>query len=143
MFPCFAVILACFGLCMLKTISALDTLYTENGIESTYLPCGDVPENVPRIEWEKYESNGWRKILKFNPNTYGQRPWTKYFYNYTKDKFGISDSINTTLVVKHIDISKTGLFRCRTVGGDVDYSYTTLLQVVGKFNMNVSLSNLI
>ena len=126
--------LVCFGLWSLETLSALDpykdangTCYTENGTESFHLPCGEVPDNVHGIEWQMYKFNKWRRILKF---TNGEQP--KNFPNYTEDKYGVSDSDKTTLVVRHIDISESGLFRCRTVGTDIDYSYTTLLQVVGK-----------
>ena len=104
-------------------------VYTENGTESVYVPCGEASD-VYGIEWEIKTSSEWTKILKFYPDIPGERP--KYFNNYTEDKYAISDSINTSLEVQNIDISDTGLFKCRTIGQGVDYSYITLLQVVGK-----------
>ena len=121
------------GLWLLQTPSTLeinDTVYTKNGTDSVCLPCGEVPQYAHGILWEIDKSNPWKRVLKFFPSIPGRRP--KYFYNYTKDKYGIIDSQNTSLVVKNTDTSDTGLFRCSTIGEDEDYGYITLLQVVGK-----------
>ena len=121
------------GLWLLQTQSALEIygiVYIENGTESVSLPCGEVPQYVHGIQWEMDKSNTWEKIMKSYPSKPSGRP--KYFNCYTKDKYAISDSKNTSLIVKHIDISDTGLFRCNTIGEDEDYGYIILLQVVGK-----------
>ena len=121
------------GLWLLQTPSALeinDTVYTKNGTDSVCLPCGEVPQCAHGILWEIDKSNPWKRVLNFFPSIPGRPP--KYFYNYTKDKYGIIDSKNTSLVVKNTDTSDTGLFRCSTIGEDKDYDYITLLQVVGK-----------
>ena len=106
------------------------TVYIENGTKSVHLPCGDIPENAYGIEWEMYKSQAWKRILKFYLIQHDQD--LNHFYNYDTDKYGISDSDNTSLVVNNINISDIGLFRCRTVGEYEDYRFTTFLQVVGK-----------
>ena len=118
---------------LLQTLSAVeihDTVYMENGTESVHLPCGEISQYAHGIQWEMNKSNAWKKILKFYPSIPGGLP--KYFNYFSKDKYAISDSINTSLVVKNIDISDSGLFRCSIIGEEVDYGYITLLQVVGK-----------
>ena len=128
----FIVVAICMGLWLLQTLLALeihDTVYTENGTETVHLPCGEIPQYAHGIQWKMNKSNAWKKILKFYPSIPDGLP--KYF-NYTKDKYAISDSINTSLVVKNIDISDSGLFKCNSIGEKVDYGYIILLQVVGK-----------
>ena len=107
-----------------------DTVYIENGTESTQLSCGENPQNWFAIYWSKYKSDEWSDILKVYPN----RPSKKiaYYEGHTAKKYAITGSLNTSLLVKNLDLSDTGLFRCRSAGGGVVYSYITLVKNVGE-----------
>ena len=107
------------------------TVFIENGVESVELPCGEVPKNAVAIQWSTFKSHEWRNILRFYPTTL-ERPLL-YYGGYTADNYGISESVNTSLVLKDIDHSENSLFRCITAGGGLAYSYTTMIKVVGEF----------
>ena len=125
-------------LCVLLTISSVvsdeeidETVYIENGTASVILSCGEIPQNSVAIEWFINKPSGFEKILKFYYTIRNMVP--RYPGPYTKDKYDIDESVNTTLVVKSIELSDDGLFQCGIVGGTGNaYSYTTMLQVVGK-----------
>ena len=123
---------------LLQTASAIEIhndinaiVYIDNGTESADLSCGKVPENATAIEWFLQNSEEWEMILKFKHMTPGSVP--QNIVTYKRDKYGITDSVHTSLVIKNIDISDIGLFQCITKGTDMAYTYTTLLKVVGKF----------
>ena len=137
------------GLSLLQTVSAVEreedpnkTIYVENGTESVELSCGPLPENPIAIAWRIKQSDGWKKILKI----YTSGPSEQY----DTDKYGISESVNTSLVVKKVVLSSfdSALFRCDIAGGSLDYRYTTRLQIVGeslfviinKYNANKTVS---
>ena len=106
------------------------TVYIQNGTQSADLSCGEVPDNAIAIEWYIKISNEWKRILKFYPNKPHRYP--EYYYGHTEEKYGINESVNTSLVIRNIEPSDSGLFMCATTGGKLSYSYTTLLNVVGK-----------
>ena len=106
-----------------------DTIFVKNGTESLDLPCGEISEDVIGIEWFMYKSYYLIKILKFYHTTSDTSPI--YYNGYTANKYGISDSVNTSLVVKRINLSDTGWFTCRTVG-TVHYHHNTTITVVCK-----------
>ena len=106
------------------------TVYSYNGTESVDLSCGDVPEMITGIVWYIKKLNEWKMILKFYHNKPDKPP--EHYNNYSIDKYDMSESMSTSLLVKNIEFSDTGLFKCRTRGGSLAYSYTTLLNVVGK-----------
>ena len=107
------------------------TVSTEEGAESVELPCGEDTEKEVAIYWYMFKHNQWRNILKLFPTK--PRKNITYYTGYTSDKYGVSKSVNTSLVIRNIDCSDTGLFRCESGGGQSTYSYTTLLKVLGKF----------
>ena len=107
-----------------------DTVYIENGTESADLQCGEVPSNAIAIEWYLYKTDQLIRILRLNKNTPNRIP--EYYNGYTADKYGISESMNTSLVVKNIQLSDTGLFSCGIIGRSWAYGNYTILQVVGK-----------
>ena len=125
------------GLWMFHTISAVvaddfknATIYIKNGTGSVDLSCGEVPEKATAIDWFIKKSNTWIRILKFKhmkPNTAPQ-----YYTNNSKDKYDISTSVNTSLVVKNIVPMDIGVYKCSTRGGTQDYSYITLLKIEGE-----------
>ena len=124
------------SLCLLQTPSARafegeinNIIYTENGTRSVVLPCGEVPWDIVAIEWFVYGNYEWDKILKFYYYSPGSFP--RYFYDDTSDKYGLSESVNTSLVVKDVELTDTSFFRCST-SGNMHHLYTTLLQVVGE-----------
>ena len=136
---CFAVALF-LGVWLLQITSAIetdnginDTIYIDNGTESVDLSCGKVPPSATAIEWFLHNSKEWQMILKFEHiklDTVQQNA-----ANYSRDKYDISESVPTSLVIKNIDLSDIGLFKCVTKGTVMAYSYTILLKVVGKFNI--------
>ena len=105
-------------------------VYTKYGTESVYLPCGELTENVIGIEWFLYKSKQLKKILKFYPNASGSSP--RYYNNYTAENYGFNASVKNSLVIKSIEPSNIDWFVCSTVGTDVHYNHTIILQIVGK-----------
>ena len=108
------------------------TIYIENGTESVELPCGEVPQSSVAIEWFIRKSNEWRKLLKFYHLNPSDSSNPRYFND--SSKYDISKSVNTSLVVKDINLSDTVMFKCGSLGGHFNHSYTTMLQVVGMFS---------
>ena len=108
-----------------------ETVYIENGATSVNLSCGKRPQNATAIEWFVHKYSSFEKIMKFYYKTPNSSP--RYSDHYTADKYDIDESVNTSLVVKNIDLADDGLFWCGTAGGSggVDIYYTKL-QVVGK-----------
>ena len=132
----FAVVATCMSLWILWT-SALkpdkyvsSTVYTKNGKESVDLSCGENLTNVVAIYWSIYKSNDWSDILKMYPHIPTRN--ITHFENYTADKYGINESVNTSLVVKNIDVSDNAYFKCRSAGAGQAYSHITMLNVSGK-----------
>ena len=125
------------SLCLLLTLSAVEsddkikineTVYIENGAASVDLSCGEVPQSAVAIEWFIKESDGWNTLLRFY---HTNSEISTKFYNYTK--YDISESVNTSLLVKNIKLSDSTLFKCGIRGGSKNiYETTTMLQVVGK-----------
>ena len=109
---------------------ANNTVYTDVGAESVDLSCGEVPKNAGSIQWSVKKSKEWERILKFDHNNTNTAP--RYYNSYSAEKYKISESVHTSLVVKNIELSDVGLFQCITRGAHVTYSYTTSLKVVGK-----------
>ena len=141
----FSVLVACVALWMLNTSSALEhneyinaTICIRNQTESVNLPCGNVPEKATAIEWFAKNLKEWERILKFYINTNRD---IQYYNNYSREKYDISDSVNTSLVVMNIVPSSIGVFKCTASGGIVEYSYTTLLKIVGKFLLGLVFYN--
>ena len=125
------------GLWLLQTVLAAEvddhiniTVHIYNGTESVNLSCGEVPEHTTGIEWLMNKFNGWQRILKYHHSKPDRLP--EHYATNSRDKYDISDSVKTSLVVKNIELTDTGLYKCRTRGGSLVYSYTTLLRVVGK-----------
>ena len=126
------------SLCLSVTVSAVEseeeykineTVYIGNGAALAELPCSKVPQAAVGIEWFIYTSTEWKKLLKFyhtNPVNSGN---PKYCNDSTK--YDISQSVSTSLVVKNIKLSDSGLFMCGFVGGS-NHTYTIMLKVVGK-----------
>ena len=106
-------------------------VYIENETESAELSCGEIPENAVAIYWSVKNSSQWRNILRFYPTKPSIN--ISYYAGYTADKYGISKSVNTSLVVKGIDLSVTNLFRCSAGGLASGYGYISLLKVKGKY----------
>ena len=124
-------------LCLLLAVSAVvpdeeidETVYIENGAASVTLSCGEVPTNSVAIEWFIKKDYAFEKILKFYYKTPNKSP--QHTDSYTSDKYDINESVNTSLVVKNVELSDDGLFQCGTAGEQDGYSYMTKLQVVGK-----------
>ena len=124
---------------LLVTLSAVEsveqikvnkTVYIENGTESVELSCGEVPQSAVAIEWFIRNSNEWRKLLKFYHLNPSDSINPRYFND--SSKYDICKSVNTSLVVKDINLSDTVLFMCGLLGGPFNDNYTTMLQVVGK-----------
>ena len=105
------------------------TVYIYNETTSVEISCGGIPRIAIAIEWKIKKMDGWKRILKINSSGH-----PKYKEEYSADKYGISESTQTSLVVKNIDYSTfvSQLFRCETLGDSLPYSYTTLLVVTGK-----------
>ena len=123
------------NLCILLTLSYVEsdekinnTVYIEDGSASVDLSCGEVPHSAFAIEWFIYKGAGWLKLLKFYHTNSGRSNHSNTDYT----KYGISESVNTSLVINNIKLSDSALFKCGTVSGSVIYSHTTMLQVVGK-----------
>ena len=123
---------------MLQTTSAADhdqsincTIYVEKGVESVDLPCGEVPKNAISIHWSISTSDGWKKILIFYPSEPSID--IKYPGNSSADKYGIN---GTALVVKNMNLFEMSLFKCRSQGDTLEYSYTIQLQVAGRYGRN-------
>ena len=112
-----------------------NTVDVQNGAKSVALSCGEVPKDAAAIEWYSYKKNEWKNILKFYHNTPDTSP--EYYPGYTRDKYDISGSMHTSLLIKHIKMSEFGLFKCSTTGGSMSYSYTTLLNVWGKSSLGL------
>ena len=106
------------------------TVYVDYGVQSVELTCGEVPKNAVAIQWSTFKFHEWKNILRFYPTTL-ERPLS-YYEGFTADNYGISESVNTSLVVKDIGHLEKSLFRCITVGKGQPYSYTTLIKVVGE-----------
>ena len=106
------------------------TVYAENGRESVDLSCGENLTNGVAIYWSISKSNHWSDILKIYPHIPTRN--ITYLESYTAEKYGISESVNTSLVVKNIDISDNACFRCRSAGAGLAYSHITMLNVSGK-----------
>ena len=104
-----------------------DTIYIKNGTDTVELPC-ELPQVAAGIQWMLYcnESKG---ILKSYKNK--TKP-VRYQNKYSDDKYGINDSVYTTLVVKNITPSDTSHYICLSIGQNSGKNYTTMLQVVGK-----------
>ena len=124
------------SLCLLQTPSARDfegeinnIIYIENGTRSVVLPCGEVPWDTAAVEWYVLSYYGWNRILKFYHSSPGSFP--RYFYDDTSDKYGLSESVNTSFVVKDVELTDTGFFKCSTTGM-MFHRYVSLLQVVGE-----------
>ena len=122
------------SLCLLSTLSAMrpdekinDTIYIENGATSVNLSCGEVPQSAVAIDWFIYKSGEWVKLLKF----YHTKSMIRH-YSSNKTKYDISESTNTSLVVKNIKLSDSFFFMCGSAGGPILYSYMNTLHVVGK-----------
>ena len=112
-----------------------NTVDVHNGAKSVVLSCGKVPKDAAAIEWYSYKTNEWKNILKFYHNIAGTSP--EYYSGYTDEKYDISGSMHTSLLIKHIKMSEFGLFKCSTTGGSMSYSYTTLLKVWGKPSLDL------
>ena len=124
------------ALWVLQTLRALDfdgrindVVWIQNGTKSVDLSCGELPHNDIAIEWFSYNSTQLKKILKFYYNMSGS---PRFYNNYTEKKYGISESDNTSLVVKNIELSDATNYTCSTIGGEHSYMHTTMLKVVGK-----------
>ena len=123
-------------MCLLVTLSAMaskeefiekpETVYIEDGAASAELSCGEVHQSVLAIEWFIKESDEWRKVLKFYHTTTGS---PRYFND--SAKYDISESVNTSLLVKNIKPSDSALFKCGSIGNST-YERYIKLQVVGK-----------
>ena len=106
-----------------------EIIYVENGTESVDVPCGKVPEKATAIEWFIKKSNQWSRIMKVyhTESRESQNP----YIGHNGDKYEISESLNTYLLVKDINFSDNSLFKCSATGRSL-YSHITLLNVVGK-----------
>ena len=127
---------------MLQTTFAVETAQVINDTVSTYsctksveLSCNGVPENATGIEWFIKVSNEWVKILKFYPTEPEKSP--DHYNNYSRDKYNISEVVKTSLVVKNVELSDNGFFKCSTRGGSLDYKYFILLKIMGKLQFVV------
>ena len=107
------------------------TIYIENGTESVDLACGEDLENAVTIYWSILKNKEWKKILKLYPNT-SIKP-TLYEKENTTDRYGISESVNTSLVIKNTDLLENNVFRCTTLGDGLNNIYNTLLKIGGKY----------
>ena len=123
------------SLCLLVTLSAIESaeqckinerVYIENGAAFAELSCGDVPQVAVGVEWFIYNSTEWVKLLKI----YKTQPGS-YEYNYDSTKYGLSESVNMSLVVKNIKLSDSALFKCGSLGNST-HIRCIRLQVVGK-----------
>ena len=103
------------------------TICVKTGRDSLDISCGKVPEEISAIEWF-IKTDERKRILKFYLND----KLLQYHSNFSRDKYDIRVPANTSLVVKNIVPSDTGVFTCIANGGTMDYSYTTLLKVMGK-----------
>ena len=128
------------SLSLLLTLSTIEsdeeinkTVYIEKGSVSVDLSCGEVPQAAIAIEWFIYKRDEWVKLLKFYHNHKSK------YSNSDYSKYGISEAVKTSLVVKNIELSDSALYQCGSVGG-ILYSHTTLLQVVGKLLLIIYLS---
>ena len=131
----FTVTVLCVALWLRQTQSAMDfdkmlsdTVYIKNGTDTVELPC-ELPQVITGIQWILY-CNESKEILKSYKTTTGKP--LKYQNNYSDDKYGINESVYTTLVVKNITPSDTSHYICLYIGGGSSNNYTTKLQVVGK-----------
>ena len=103
-----------------------ETVYTKNGATSVQLPCGEDAHSALGVEWFAKERGKWLQLLRFHLNNPGRS-------DYFKDaaKYNVSESVNTSLVVKKLKPSDSLLFRCAFIGTPTPYRYI-MLQVVGK-----------
>ena len=120
------------SLCVLVTLSAVEshetieknrTVHIKNGTAFTNVTCGIVQSGVA-MEWFIYKDHQWAKMMK----CYNDSSKHNYYNNYTNYNY---ECVNTSLVIKNINLSV--LLKCNSVGDSIIHSYTTLLQVVGKF----------
>ena len=126
---------------MLQTTLALetdqiinDTVSTYTGAKSVELSCNGVPEDATAIEWFIKVSSEWVKILTFYHTIPGKSP---KWYNYSRDKYDISEIVKTSLVVKNVELLDNDLFKCSSRGGSLDYKYTISLKIMGKLQLVV------
>ena len=103
------------------------TICVETGRDSLDISCGLVPKEITAIEWfiKTYDR---KRILKF----YFNEKLLQYHNKFRSDKYDIRLPANTSLVVKNIVPSDTGVFTCIANGGTMDYSYTTVLKIMGR-----------
>ena len=130
------------SLCLVLTLSAVgydgkleinETVYIKKGAISTQLSCGNVHESVVAMEWFIYKDDQWEKIMKFYKN------WGKcYYYNNVSENN--YEGMNTSLLIKNIKLSDAVLFKCNSIGGLYMNTYTTKVQVVGKFSLKYLLT---
>ena len=123
------------SLCVLLTLSAMESdektnkrVYIENGSASVELSCGEVSESSFAIEWLMYTGVDWLKLLKFYHTNSDRSNYSNSNYN----KYGISESVNTSLVVKNIKLWDSALYQCGSLGGSITQTHFTRLEVVGK-----------
>ena len=107
------------------------TIYIDTGTESLELSCGEDLWNAVTVYWSICKSDEWIKILKFYPQTPSVP--TYYYEEYTADKYDISESVNTSLVVKNAELLENNLFRCTPFGEGLNSIYTTLLKIGSKY----------
>ena len=120
------------NLCLLLTLTYLksaeeftinEKIYITNGTAFVNVSCGDVPYSAVAVEWFRHKEDQWVKMLKFYKTGH-----FKYYKNYSNHTY---EPVNTYLIIKNIEHSNSSLFQCNSVGGS-NYSYTTMLQVIGK-----------
>ena len=128
------VVAACLCLWMLHTTSVElnkyvnATICVEPGRDLLDISCGKVQEKITSIEWFMKTSER-KRILKYY---FKPEKRLLYYNKYGRDKYDIRVSANTSLVVKNIVPSDTGVFICTANGETMNYSYTTLLTNMGK-----------
>ena len=137
----FVVVDLCIGIWFLQTPPVLgftleinDTVLAKNGTKAVNLSCGEVPQNTFAIEWFMYKNNQMKKILKFYMTINGTT--SRFYNNYPADKYGISASEKTSLVIKNIELRDIDCYVCVAIWGG-GYVYTTMLEVEGKLLFNV------
>ena len=134
----FALTVICVVLLLLLATSAVEpeddinnTVCIDNETESVDISCGNVPETATTIEWFITTSNGWKRIMKVDHTESGE--FQRRNIGHNEDKYDISESLNTYLVVRNIRLSDNNLFKCSATGRSHTYTYTTMLKVVGKY----------
>ena len=123
------------SLCLLVTLSATESaeqfkinkiVYVENGADFVELSCGDVPQAAVGIHWFIYNGTEWVKLLKIYKAQPGRNPDPN-----ASTKYGVSKSVNTSLVVRNIKLSDSASFKCGSLGNSTQMRCIRL-QVVGK-----------